>query len=137
MRFMIDVALHQDGGPVSLKDVAARQELSEKYLWQVLAPLKAAGLVSSVRGAGGGYVLARPAREITLRDIVGTLEGEDLVMGCAGDPGACGRSGECVARDVWRDLAARIAEWLEAITLEELVEKQKANEQVAVPTYSI
>lgn len=137
VRLMLDVALHGDHGPVSLKDVARRQDLSEKYLWQVLAPLKAAGLIRSVRGAGGGYVLARPARGITLREIVVTLEGGCLLVECTKSAEACDRSGACVARDMWQELEAKIEGWMEDITLEDLVEKQRGREQVSVPTYNI
>lgn len=137
VRFMLDVACHQERAPVSLKDVAKRQGISEKYLWQVLAPLKPAGLVASVRGPRGGYVLARPASDITVRDIVSTLEGECLLVDCTKSPEACERSEACVVREMWTELEGKLAELMERITLETLVDRQRAREQSAVPSYSI
>lgn len=136
VRFMLDVAVHEDRGPVALRDVARRQGLSEKYLWQVLAPLKAVGLVRSVRGAGGGYVLSRPARKISVRDIVVTLEGESLLVDATKSP-EWERSEAYVTREMWKEFEDRLTEMMEAITLQDLVEKQKAREQISVPTYSI
>ncbi len=137
VRFMLDVALHQDEGPVTLKDVARRQEISEKYLWQVLNPLKAAGLVTATRGAHGGYALSRPASKITIRDIVATLEGECFLVECTKTPDSCDRAESCVAREMWQDLEDKMAGYMRSITLKQLVEKQKTKEHEAVPTYSI
>jgi Rrf2 family protein len=134
---MLDLAVHQGLGPVTLKEVARRQEISEKYLWQVLAPLKAAGLISSERGARGGYRLAGPPARITVRDIVATLEGESLLVARAGPSAGGEGSGARVCREMWMDLEHRLSDLMNAVTLQDLVEKQKAREQVSVPTYSI
>ncbi len=134
MQFMLDVACHQDHGPVSLKDVASRQAISEKYLWQVLAPLKAAGLVTSTRGPHGGYVLARPAKAISVREIIATLEGGFLLVDCTQAPDA---GAAYAAQEMWQEVEGRLAEILDGITLEDLAEKQKAAEQQNVMTYSI
>lgn len=137
LRVVLDIARHQEAGPVSLRDAAARQGLSPKYLWQVLGPLKAAGLVASVRGSRGGYVLARPAREITVREIVAALEGEILLVACTADPAACERSADCVAGELWRELEDGLRQMMEKTTLDKLVEKTKAREQAASLMYSI
>ena len=74
LRILLDVALNQQRGPVALRDISRRQEISQKYLWQVINPLKAAGLINVTRGARGGYVLARSPDKISLREIVPTFQ---------------------------------------------------------------
>ncbi len=134
---MMDLALHSGGSAVSLKDVARRQAISEKYLWQVVAPLKAAGLVASVRGARGGYRLNQPARGITVRRIVEVLEGDIVCVDCCRDPSACDRVFACTARDLWTSLSEGLARAMEAVTLEELAEKQRRRCQDAPVSYEI
>ncbi|OQW96431.1 MAG: hypothetical protein BWK77_04735 [Verrucomicrobia bacterium A1] len=133
VRFMIDLALHHKSGAVALKDVARRQGLSEKYLWQVLAPLKTEGLIAATRGARGGYALARPPSKITLREIVTTIEGEDLLVS-----GGAGPGGESPAiRALWDELEARLSRAMEAISLQDLADRQRAADETASPFYAI
>ena len=135
VRLMVDLALHHREGPVLLKDIAERQAVSEKYLWQLIPPLKNAGLVNSTRGAHGGYSLAKPPIQITLKEIVTTLEGPMSLVECVGDPSICSRAGICATRDVWKDVSQKILQVLESFTLEEMVQKQK--EKIEVFTYMI
>lgn len=129
LRIMIDLALHADDGLVLLRDIAARQEISEKYLWQIIVPLKSAGLVASVRGSHGGYRLARDPSLITLRDIVCTLEGPLSVVECVQYPEACSRSGACVSRDVWSEVSEKIQDILQSLTLADMVERSKGRDK--------
>jgi len=131
-RLMLELALHYKKGPVFLKEIAKAEEISEKYLSQIIIPLRSAGLVNSFRGARGGYVLARPAAKITLKDIVEVLEGGFDLVGCAGDASVCSRVSLCVTRGVWSDLGEKIAQTLESITLEELVKQCKAKKKTAL-----
>jgi Rrf2 family protein len=118
---MLDLALKHGKGPIFLKDVSKDQEISEKYLGQIIMPLKAAGLVNSYRGAHGGYTLNREPDKITLREIVSTLEGDLNMVECVGDPSSCARFSVCVTQQVWCDVAHAVSRTLESMTLADLV----------------
>jgi Rrf2 family protein len=135
VRFMIDLALHYGEGPILLKDIAERQKISDKYLWQLIPPLKNVGLVTSFRGAHGGYTLAKSPENITLNDIVTTVEGPLHLVDCVNDPSLCDRAETCVSRDLWDEVAQKISDVLESYTLDELARKQR--EKVAAFTYVI
>ncbi len=137
LRVLLDIAAHQEKGPVILRDISARQDISEKYLWQVINPLKAAGMVNSTRGAKGGYVLAKAPEDVTLLDIVSILEGPVSVVDCVGTPGKCVRSGSCVTRAAWGKIENGIKESMAKITLKELVDKQKDAESGSALSYVI
>jgi Rrf2 family protein len=91
----------------------------------IIIPLKAAGLVNSIRGAHGGYTLAKPATNITLKEIVDVLEGETCLVDCIKNPSACSRSDTCASRDIWTILSDNISQTLGSITLEDLVRKSR------------
>jgi len=135
VRLMLDLALHAGDGPVALKDIAARQDISEKYLSNLIPLLKNAGFVHSVRGSQGGYTLARPPRELTLKDILLVLEGSMCLVECAEKPLLCQRSEDCLMRDVWCEVTGKMFEALESYTLEALTERQKLKTKVL--SYSI
>lgn len=137
LRVMLDIMTHQDHGPVILRDISQRQGISEKYLWQVINPLKAAGFVNSVRGAKGGYVLSKSAENITVLDIILVLEGPVSVVDCVDDPNGCERSSVCVTREVWSRIESSIKSAMQGITLKELVSKQKEHEAHASSSYVI
>ena len=129
-RLMLDLALQHDKGFVFLKDIAKREALSEKYLSQIVIPLRAKGLIVSSRGAHGGYMLARPPQETTMRDVVETLEGTVCMVECMRDTKSCKRYSGCVTRSVWRTLGDTIRATLASITLQDLVDlhnKKKAS----------
>ena len=131
LRLMIDVAEHDGGGtPVSLKDIAQRQDLSVKYLEQIVGILSKAGLLHSVRGAQGGYRLTRPAEGYTVGDILRLTEGNLAPVACLeGGENRCGRSGVCATLDFWTGLYATINRYIDRFTLADLVaaEKRKRN----------
>lgn len=122
---MFDLALQHGQGAVALKDVAARQDISEKYLWHLINPLKNAGLIHSTRGAHGGYTLAKGPDRITLKDILSVLEGPICLVECTQKPEICGRSDSCIARDVWAEVTEKMLDALASFTLEQMIEKQK------------
>lgn len=136
-RLMLELALHYGQGPVLLKDVAQRQEISEKYLGHLIAPLKAAGLITSSRGAHGGYTLARVPRDITLADIVGAVEGNLNVVECVSSSKICHRVDLCVTRDIWSQLSAKIKEVLNSTTLQDMVNQQQEKQKLQGVAYSI
>ena len=96
LRLMLDLALAEAGEPVPLRDVARRQEISDKYLEQIVTPLSRSGLVRSVRGAGGGYLLTRDAAEYTVGEILRPLEGSLAPVSCVDGSECCGRAARCV-----------------------------------------
>ncbi len=136
-RAMLDVALHADEGLVHLKDIAERQEVSKKYLEHLVTRLEADGLLRTVRGAGGGVALARPPSEITILDILCTLEGTLAPVECVDRPEVCPRSVNCGARDLWADLGGVITDFLGSVTLDDLCERQRAKEKPSAFTYYI
>ena len=123
-RALLSLALHEDGhGPTSVRDIAERTGLPQPYLEQILLALKGAGLVRSKRGVGGGYVLARPAGDITLSQIVSAVDGP-IVAGDFGRPhenGACEHEGQCVLLAVWSDVGEHMREHLDSFTLADMV----------------
>jgi Rrf2 family protein len=129
VRALLDIALHGTAGPVSLKEVAERQGVSEKYLEQVLLTLKGAGLVRSVRGARGGFVLNRPPANIRLGEVVDLLEGPIGLTDCVFDRAVCPRSHACAARDLWEEASAALRRVLGSLTLEDLLQRQRAKNE--------
>jgi Rrf2 family protein len=119
VRLMLVLARNYGKGPIYLKDIAKEEEISEKYLGQIIIPLRGAGLVLSSRGSRGGYMLAREPSEINLRQIVDILEGDCLVR-CIKDPSACSRVSTCASRDIWVLLGGKISETLGSVSLAEL-----------------
>ena len=136
LRILLDVAAHEQLGPVALRDISRRQGISQKYLWQVINPLKVAGLLRATRGAHGGYVLAKPPKLISIRDIVDILEGPVSVVGCVQSPNTCERSATCTARVAWSEVENKIKDAMESITLQHLLEKQ-AQQALADSSYEI
>jgi len=136
-RLMLDLALHYGNGPVLLKDIAERQRISEKYLGHLVGPLKAAGLINSSRGARGGYALAKPAKEITLADVIGVLEGETALVECVNKPALCYRAKLCVTREIWAEMSEKMLEVLSSTTLEDMAKRQKQKLQLQPLLYSI
>ena len=122
LRLMLDLALNNTGEPVRLKDVAKRQEISEKYLEQIISILNKAGFVKSVRGPAGGYSLKRKPEEYTVGMILRLTEGSLAPVACLdGDCKGCSRSDECPTLDVWKNLDKLINDYLDGVTLDQLV----------------
>lgn len=119
--------------PVALRQIAESQGLSENYLEQLFIVLRRAGLVVGVRGAQGGYLLARPAAQITVGDIIRALEGPVAPVACVADPSACTREVQdaCPTRPVWVRLAESMSRVLDSVTLVDLVGTAKAEPAAA------
>jgi Rrf2 family protein len=126
-RAMVDLALnYEDGnGVVTVKEIGTRQQVSPKYLEHLLASLRAAGLVRSVRGAKGGHTLARPPDEINLREVYHVFEGVEGLVECTTSPELCTRTDGCVTREVWAQMHKACMEVLESTTLEDLARRAK------------
>lgn len=130
LRAMIEIAAHENDGPVSIHAIAERQGLSSRYLEQLLTPLKQAGLVKSIRGAQGGYVLGKNAEDITAGDIIRVLEGPISPVDCISElqPEECARACQCVTRDIWVEIRDAVSKILDSHTLADLVRGSETKE---------
>ncbi len=125
LRLMLDIALAGGHGPVPLRDAAQRQGVSDKYLEQIVTQLSRGGLVRSVRGAGGGYLLTRAPETYTVGEILRCVEGSLSPVGCVDDPACCDRAGRCVTAEVWDRIAQAVNQVVDSITLADLVARQR------------
>jgi len=132
VRLMIVLAMKYGKGPVFLKDIANGENISEKYLSIIMISLRSAGLVNSIRGANGGYTLARAPEQINMKEIVDVLEGDSCLVDCIKDPSRCPRVPICVSRDVWAMIGGKISETLSAITLGSLVKMNREKAEQAI-----
>ena len=137
MRAMLDLAQHYDDGLVLVKDVARRQEISERYLEHLFLSLKTAGLVKSIRGAHGGFTLAKAPDKIKLMDIINVSEGPLVLVDCVVDASVCSRSSFCATRDLWRELQSVMGAVLSSQTLQDLIDRQQVKEQPSANMYNI
>lgn len=125
VRALIELVMKDSEGPVKLKDIAQSQEISLKYLEQVMFPLRVSGFVHTMKGSQGGYRLAKPPGEMTLLAIVECIEGPISPVDCINNSELCERADHCVTRGAWIKLKNAIRETLGQINLAELAEKQK------------
>ena len=132
IRLMLSLALHYDKGTLALKSIAREQDISEKYLEQIISILNTAGFVKSVRGPAGGYSLKRKPEEYTVGMILRLTEGSLAPVDCVEDGADCGREDQCVTVMLWKKLNDAINSVVDNITLADLVEwqMQKSNEYV-------
>lgn len=137
LRAVIDLAVNSDGRPVLLGDIAARQDLSRRYLERLFASLKSNGIIRSIRGAQGGYILAKEPHEINIAEILEALEGPFLPVDCVADHNICVQAEECVTRDVWCEIAIKVKEYLKSMTLQTLVEKYRLRQTTKTTDYQI
>ena len=133
LRALIDLALYSENETVSIASISARQNISESYLEQLIAKLRKAGLVTSVRGAGGGYKLAKPASEISVGDILRALEGSLDAVNCPGleEESSCDGSEFCVTKYVWQKINDGINRTVDEMKLDQLVEESRSMKEEA------
>lgn len=135
LRVMLDLAEHNNGDLVKLKDIANRQDLSEKYLEQIIAILNRAGFLMAVRGSQGGYKLTEAPKNITVGMILRLTEGSLAPVSCVeGDP-SCEKTDSCITIYVWKKLADAINDVVDNITLQDLLDRQ--SEQREILNFSI
>jgi Rrf2 family protein len=122
-RLMLNLALHYSEGKeaVVLKRISEEEDLSIRYLEQIIIPLKIHKLVKSVRGAGGGYTLARHPSKITVCEIIEVLEGSCSLVDCVDDDEFCERATECAAHEIWKEASALLKNYFESKTLQDLI----------------
>lgn len=129
LRLMLDIALHDGEGPVRIKEIALRQDISDKYLEQIIAALNKSGLVKSIRGPQGGYLLTKKPEEYTVGMILRSTEGSLApvsCMECAGE--SCQRQDKCVTLRIWKRLDEAIKGVVDEITLQDLIKWEKEAE---------
>ncbi len=132
LRAMLDLAEHEEFGAVSIASIAERQNLSESYLEQLIRRLRDAGLVKSLRGAGGGYILERSAARISVGDVLRALEGDLAAVSCTGDGDEpCGNADSCISRIVWEKINRAIEDTVNGIYLSDLLTEGKKKQDGA------
>ena len=124
-RMMVDLAQHYDKGPIQIGDIAKRQDISVKYLEQLVIPLKKADYIRSVRGPKGGHMLAKRPEEITVGEIVRILEGGIDLSVCIENPDVCEKTGSCLTRGVWEEATKAMFDKLNSITLAKIIKSKK------------
>ena len=120
VRALVSLNLTSNGQPVSIKDIAEREKISLNYLEQLFVKLRRGGIVNSVRGPGGGYVLARSAADIRIDQIIDTVEEALMPLSCMSADGSCNCDNECTTQSVWQGLGNQIRNFLASMTLEDL-----------------
>lgn len=123
---MVDLAVHSNGSPVALADIADRQEISLSYLEQLFGRLRKGGLVKSVRGPGGGYLLSRPMTQMRVSDIILAVDEPIQTTRCApGTPAGChNNKGRCLTHDLWEELGNQIYLYLSSVSIADVVERK-------------
>ena len=120
-RLILELALNYDQGPVFLKDISNSQEISLKYLGQIVIKLRSAGIVGSARGAHGGYYLAKHPEDIKLSEIIEALDGPFILVECIDNPEKCSRHEGCVTRVFWMDINKKFYNTFDSITVQDLL----------------
>ena len=126
LRAIIELAENGRDAPLQIKAIAASQDISVKYLEQLMTILRSAGFVRSIRGSKGGYMLAKSPNQIKLSDVFDCLEGHITTVECVEDTEFCERAEDCIARQVWAQVQQAIKNVLQSITLQDLVDRAKA-----------
>jgi Rrf2 family protein len=129
-RAILELALEYGKGPLQIKAIAEREDISNKYLEQLIAMLKSTGLVRSLRGPKGGYILAKAPSEIKLSDIFRTLEGPLIAVECLSHPDFCPRCADCVTRKIWSKIQNTMVDLLESMTLQDLVDMSEGKKVI-------
>ena len=122
---MLDLAQNYNEGPVQIGEIAKRQDISVKYLEQLIIPLKKANFIKSLRGPKGGHMLAKSPEKITIGQIVEVLEGGIDLTSCVGDTDVCEKSAECLIRDTWKEATKAMYEKLNSISLAKIIKSRK------------
>ncbi|MDO8716183.1 MAG: Rrf2 family transcriptional regulator [Dehalococcoidales bacterium] len=136
-KVLLDLAMYQGAGPVSLKDISQRQQIPLHYLEHLIAPLITGGIIRSSRGAKGGIALVKTPAEVRLSEVIPLLEGSIAPAECVANPELCGNAASCVTRDVWREMENAMTGVLEGITLQNLADRQRSKEQPKEKMYYI
>ncbi|MHB1346420.1 MAG: RrF2 family transcriptional regulator [Candidatus Humimicrobiaceae bacterium] len=136
MRLMVNLALNFGNGYAFLKDIAKNEGISEKYLSLIVIPLKAAGMLATIRGVHGGYILSKHPSKISVKEIVEVLEGDLSLVECSKDDKYCIKAKNCVTHDIWSELSEKITDFLNSFNLED-VAKLQGDKNIQITDYAI
>jgi Rrf2 family transcriptional regulator, cysteine metabolism repressor len=125
MRAVLELAEHFGKGPLQTRVIAENQDISAKYLEQIMAALKSMGLIRSQRGAKGGYVLANPPEKIKLSDVFDVFEGPVITVECVSNEKYCKKTSDCVARYIWLEVQRAVRNILQSMTLQDVIDRAK------------
>ena len=125
MRAVLELANNYGKGPLQTRVIAQNQDISTKYLEQIMAALKSMGLIRSQRGAKGGYILANPPEKIKLSDVFDVFEGPVVTVECVADDKYCKKSPDCIARHIWLEVQQAVRNVLQSMTLQDVIDKAK------------
>ncbi len=131
-RAVLDIALHSHNGPVTLNDISVRQEISRKYLGQIVHQLLAAGILESIRGPRGGYIMGRSPKKTKLGEIIRILDGSMAPVRCVDKSKTCNRTSKCATREVWVKIKESLESVVDDITIADLVSRQKELEGIVI-----
>jgi Rrf2 family iron-sulfur cluster assembly transcriptional regulator len=123
---MLDIAYHNQGSPISLPEIAERQNISLSYLEQLFSRLKKSGLVESIKGPGGGYKLSKDADDIVISDVIQAVD-ENLETTACNGKSNCHNNQQCLSHNLWEDLGAEIKNFLSDVTLQQVISKNNSN----------
>jgi len=138
VRALLELAINYGQGPTFIRDIAKRQAISEAYLVQIFVSLKMAGLIKSVRGAYGGYLLAREPKQINLKEVLDILEGSEQAVPCLDTPQACSLYKSCVVKEFWKELEDSQKKLMTQTTLADLIKKKQQKDlELTPPVYNI
>ena len=132
---MLDIAYHDKGNPISLPEIADRQNISLSYLEQLFSRLKRSGLVESIKGPGGGYMLSKDADEIVISEVIQAVD-EDLETTACNGKSNCHNNHQCISHNLWQDLGVEIKNFLSHITLQQVISKNNSDiEEIKLSEY--
>lgn len=139
LRAILDISLNQREGPVTIHSIHQRQDISERYLESLLSTLKQNGMLKSIRGSQGGYVLAKEPKDISVGDVIRILEGPIAPVDCVNDTGTkeCSRSESCVTKKVWVELKDAMDKVLDSYSLQDLIDEYHKNRSNQILDYCI
>ena len=130
LRILLDLALHDNGSPRMIRDIAGSQRISEKYISRLIIDLRRAGMVKSIRGSRGGYRIARYPKNLTVLDVIEAMEGPVSIIDCVTTE-SCDRQRGCAVRSIWCDMNNQIRSALAAVTLQDVIDRQRENVEMA------
>ena len=136
-RALTELSSIDSGSPVSVREVAERQQISAKYLENIFRSLCSAGLLNVKRGKQGGFLLAKPPRDISLKDLCEQLEGSLAPVDCVDDPGRCPMADTCPTRDAWVEVHQAILNVLERTSIQQLIDRKRSKQSAATIDYQI
>jgi Rrf2 family transcriptional regulator, cysteine metabolism repressor len=137
LRVLLELAGQPANGPVQLKEVARKQQLSLNYIEHLIGPLVSAGMVKTIRGVAGGVMLSKKPADIKVSDVISLYEGSTAPVECVDNPAACSRSDECVTRDIWCELKQAADKVLGSRTVQDLLNMQESKHKDKEAMYYI